>query len=343
MGLTPPADNIKPEFQLIANSEDITSKVRDKLQSLALTDATGTQADTLEIVLADDDPDRPIRKPPRGAELKLSIGYDGLLFAMGVFVVDEVGISGHPRVMTIRARGAPFEKSKGGASHLQTQKTRSWKRATTIDAMVSKIAKEHGMKSFVSSSLANVQLPHFSQTAESDVSFLVRVGKRYDAMVKCGGGTIAFLKRGEQKRADDTSMPTITVKQSDATNFEYHEASRDGGGTVVAFWHSRINARKKQVQVGSGEPIKQLRQYYTTEQAAKDAANAELDKRERGQCTFSLGMPGNPALSAECTLEPTGFHPDMPTIWLVTHVTHRLGSDGYKCDVEAELPNGAGD
>jgi phage protein D len=339
VGLTP----FKPDFKLVANGRDITTSIRERLLSLSLTDATGFEADTLELVLADNEPKRPVNKPPRGAELQLFMGFSGSLVKMGVFVVDEIEISGWPGEMTIRARGAPFEKSKGGASHLQTQKTRSWPRETTIKSMVSKIAKEHGLEALVSKSLEDIELPHYDQTAESDVSFLVRVGKRYDAMVKPGGGKLAFLKRGEQKKADGSPMSTVTVSAGEALNFRFAEASRDSGGTVVAFWHSKPQGKRHQVEVGSGEPVKQLRQFYTTEEAAKDAAQAELDKRKRAQATFTVNVPGNPSLSAECTLKPSGFHPDIPTTWLVTRVVHRLGSDGYRCDVDAELPNDAGE
>jgi phage protein D len=335
VGLT----DYKPEFQVLANQQDITDTLRDRLLSLSLTDATGFESDTLELVLADDKPGRPLRKPSRGAELQLSIGYNGSLVRMGVFVVDEVSLAGWPGTMTIRARGAPFEKSTGGASHLQTQKSRAWKRDTTIKAMVTKIAREHGLEPLVSKSLENIELPHFDQTAESDVSFLTRVGNRYDAMVKPAGGKLAFLKRGEQLRSDGSAMPRITAAAKDVSSWTFQETSRDDGGTVVAFWHHKKQAKRKQVQIGSGEPVKQLRQFYTSEEAAKAAAQAELDKRNRARGSLSISLPGNPTLSAECTLEVSGLHPDMPAEWLVTRVTHRLGSDGYKCDVDAELPN----
>lgn len=336
MGLT----DYKPRFRLVANSADITTVIQERFISLSLTDATGFESDTLEVVLADNKPDQPINKPPRGAELELFLGYDGALSKMGMYVVDEVEISGWPREMTIRARGTPFEKSKNGISYLQTQKTRTWNKDTTIKDMVATIAKEHNLHPLVSKSLENTLMPQFDQTAESDISFLVRVGKRYDAMVKPGGGKLSFLKRGEQKNADGEDMPIITVKPGETTSFRYTEASRDEGGTVVAYWHSTKAAKKQKVAVGSGEPVKQLRQFYTTEQAAKDAAQAELDKRQRGQSTFAVTMPGDPNLSAECTLAPKKFHPDIPANWLVTRVVHRLSvGEGYRCDVEAELPN----
>jgi uncharacterized protein len=335
VGLT----DVKPDFRILANKRDITAEVRQRLVSISLSDATGIESDTLELVISDTDPARPVRKPSRGAELELSLGYNGSLVRMGAFVVDEIEISGWPRTISIRARGTPFDESTSGAAHLQTQKTRTWKRETTIGDMVAKIAKEHGLKANVSQSLKQTKMPQFNQTAESDISFLVRVGKRYDAMVKPGGGKLSFIRRGEQSKADGSPMPTIAIKANEVTSFHFTEASRDDGGTIVAFWHATKQARRRQIEVGSGEPVTQLRHFYATEDAAKAAAKSELDKRKRGQATLSVSLPGNPALSAECALAPSGFHPDMPTTWLVTRVSHRLSADGYRCDVEAELPN----
>lgn len=325
MGLT----KHKPEFRLVANRADITAAIAKNFVNLVLTDATGFDSDLLEITLADNG----ITKPSKGAELELWLGYSGALTKMGLFVVDEIEMSGWPRQMVIRARGTPFENSKGGISQLQTQKTRVWKRETTLDAMVSKIANEHGLESLVSKSLVGISLPQFEQTAESDISFLVRVGVRYDAVVKTGGGKLVLFKRG------DFDMPQFTIDADDASKWSYSEASRDRGGTVVAFWHSTAKARREQVEVGSGEPVKQLRQWYTTEAAALAAAKAELDKRKRGVASFTVTVPGDAKLSADCRLVPRGFHPDLPELFLVTRVTHRVNDNGYVCDVEAELPN----
>ena len=65
-----------------------------------------------------------------------------------------------------------------GKRDFQTQKTRSWPVNTTIGAMVSKMAGEHGMTPATSPELANVQLPHIDQSAESDINLLVRLAKR---------------------------------------------------------------------------------------------------------------------------------------------------------------------
>lgn len=319
----------KPDFLILANKAKISTAIKNSLVSLSITDASGFESDTLEIVLDATG----IEKPAKGAELEVHLGYTGDLVKMGLYVVDEVTISGWPTTITIRARGTPFSKSKLGLVALHSQKTRTWARDTKIDAVIAKIAKEHNLTPLVSKSLQGIDLPQFDQTAESDISFLVRLGRRYDAIVKPGGGKLAMFRRG------DFEMPSITIDAVDATNWSYIESSRDTGGTVVAFWHSKANAERKQVEVGSGDPVKQLRHWYPDEASAKAAAKAEHDRRSRGAAEFWVTVPGNPRLSADNRLVPQGFFAGIPKLFVIKSVTHRLNHTGFSSDVQAELPN----
>lgn len=337
---------VTPEFRVSANSDDITKAIADRLLSIRLTDEFGFESDLVEIHLADHDPANPINKPPKGAELEVFLGYDGSVKRMGLFIADEIELAGWPGTMTIRARAATYEATPKGKKDLQTQKVRSWANGTKLGAMVQKIAKEHGMTAVVAKSLADIVLPHFSQTEESDISFLVRVTRTYDAVVKPSGGKLVLAKRGESQTASGEEMPDIELAATDCTGFSMTESAREEGGTVVAYWHSTAQSKKIEVKVGSGDPVKRLRHFYPTAAAAKAAAQGEMDKRTRGKCKLSLTMPGNTELQAEATLTLSGFRPGIPTDWLIRRVEHdfQAGSGGgYKCHVEAELSDSGGD
>lgn len=328
-----------PAFRILANGADITGIVSAPLRGLTITDEAGFQSDTLELTLADD-PLNPVAIPPTGAELEVWLGYrETGLQRMGLFVADEVELSGWPSEMVIRGRAAPYEGSKGGKSDLQTQKTRSWPKGTKLGDMVAKIAKEHGMQPAVAKSLQGIVLPHFDQTEESDISFLARVARKYDAVAKPGGGKLALSKRGESKTASGEDMPTIALAAQDCTRWSLSITTRDGGGTVVASYHDRGLAKRKEVKAGSGDPVRRLRHNFPDEASAKKAAQAELDKRDRSKNKLSLSMPGNPLLAAEAKLAIVGFRPGVPTSWLVSRVQHRFDTGaGYSCEVEAEKP-----
>lgn len=330
----------EPTFMVLANQLDITAAIAERFISLTLSDAVGMESDLLEITLADNDPDAPIAIPPTGAELNLFLGYDGINMPMGLFVCDEVEVAGWPGEMVIRARAAVYDKSKGGKSDLQTQKTRSWEKGTKLGDMVAKIAKEHGLEPSVAASLKSIALPHTDQADESDINLLTRLAKKYDAIVKPANGKLVLAKRGESKSVGGETLAPVFLVPGDCSAFRLVLAKRETAGMVVAYWHAVKQAKRNEVKVGRGEPVRRLKQYYPTEEMALAAARADLSRRQRAQETVSLSCTGSPLIAAEAPLTLAGFRPGVDGQWLISRVTHRLDkSSGYSCDVEAEKPN----
>jgi phage protein D len=333
-------EGIHPDWRLVANSQDITDTIKARLISLSLTDESGMDSDVLEIVLSDNDPENPIRKPPKGAELRFSLGYDGNLKDMGLFVADEFEIAGWPGELTIRARAAIFGASKGGKTNLQSQKNRDWPKGTKLGAMVAKIAKDHGMESAVAADLKGITLPHIDQADESDINLLIRVAKKYDAIVKPADGKIILAKRGSTKSVGGKQMPTIELEPYQCSRFRLVDSSRETAGTVVAYWHAVKQAKRNEVKVGDGEPVTRLKTYYPTQDMALAAARADLSRRSRNAVTLSIETVGAPEYAAECPLKlPLTWHPDVAGDWVVKRVVHNLGSDGYRCQLEGEKPD----
>lgn len=331
---------IEPTWRIIANQSDITDAIADRFISLSLTDAVGMESDTLEVTLADNNPHQPIAVPPTGAELELFLGYDGINQRMGLFICDEIELAGWPGEMVIRARAAVYDQSNGGKSDLQTQKTRSWEKETKLGDMVAKIAKEHGLEPAVADSLKSIQLPHIDQADESDINLLTRVARKYDAIVKPANGKLVLAKRGESKSVSGDELAPVALDPSDCASWRMVMAKRETAGMVVAYWHAVQSAKRNEVKVGKGEPVRRLKQYYPDEAMALAAARADLARRERAQETISLTVTGSPLIAAEAPLTLTGFRPGVDGEWLISRVMHRLAkSSGYTCDVEGEKPN----
>lgn len=331
---------IEPTWRVIANQSDITASIAERLISLTLTDAVGIESDLLEITLADDQPVAPIAVPPTGAELQVFIGYDGIEQPMGLFICDEVELAGWPGEMVIRARAAVYDKSKGGKSDLQTQKSRSWPKGTKLGDMVNKIAKEHSLTPAVADSLKSIELPHTDQADESDINLLVRMAKRYDAIVKPANGKLALAKRGESKSVSGEQLQPVAIDASECSAFRMVQAKRETAGMVVAYWHAVKQSKRNEVKVGTGEPVRRLKQYYPTEAMALAAARADLQRRQRAQETVSITCAGSPLIAAEAPLTLSGFRPNVDGNWLISRVTHRIdASSGYVCDLEGEKPN----
>ena len=330
---------LRPVYRLLANQTDITNTIRRRLISLRYTDEAGLDSDVLEIVLADNEPDHPIEIPPTGAELELFLGYDDMAERIGLFVADEVELSGWPGQMTIRARAAPFEKSKAGKINLQSQKTRDWDAGTTLGDVAKKIASEHGLIPAVAEELASVVLPHLAQIDESDINFLSRIIRRYDAAIKPAGGKLILAKVGEAKTVSGRDMPSVTLTPGDVSSWRVSIAKREKSGAVIAYWHETEAAKRHEVQVGEGEPITRLKMYYSSQALARAAAETELRKRERGTVSVSVTLPGRTDLIAEGRLILRGFRSGVDGEWSIKRAEHNLGSGGYTTSVEAETPN----
>lgn len=335
MGLT-------PEYKLVANSQDITDRIKDSFLSLRFTDGVGLEGDTLEVVLSDDEAE-PIPLPDTGAELELFLGYDGKTDRMGLFIVDDIDLDISPATLTIRGHAAAFEKSKGGKTHLQTQKTRSWPKGTKLGDLVKKIAGEHGLEPAVAKSLAGIALPHLDQSDESDLHFLNRLAKKHDAVLKPAGGKLALTKRGEGKSASGEDLPTVTIRPGENVSGRATISRREKSGTVVAYYQAVKRGKRVEVKVGSGEPVTRLRSQHATKEMALSAARSELDRRHRAEGKVSLSLPGRTDLAADAPLILEGFRTGISGKWIITRVEHELDKDaGYSCTVEGETPNSSG-
>lgn len=320
---------LMPCFSVVANGTDITSLIADLYEYVSITDGTGYESDTCEVSLIDD-PMRPIDLPKKGAELRISMGYDLAMVDMGLFIVSEISLSGPPEKMIIRGRAVPQLTSKNGITSLASQKSRSWPKDTTISAVVSKIAKEHGLDPLVSEAVAQIKLPHFDQSDESDLNFLLRIAKRYDAVCKPAGGKLLFVKRG------DIDLPVLTIAKEEVSDWEMTSSSSDSAGTVIAYWHDKKGAKKKEVKVGDGEPVKRLRHSYQDEKSAQAAAQASLDQSRRGEERLSLNLPGNPEISAEKPLTLINFREGIAGDWIIEQATHSIDKGvGFKTSLQA--------
>jgi len=333
----------RPSFKVIANDQNITALLAERFVRMSLSDETGFNSDTFEVTLSDTDPLKPVKIPPTGAELQVWLGFNDNLTPKGLFVCDEIELADAPSTMTIRAHAAPYDGTPNGKRDFQTQKSRSWPANTTIGAMVSKMAGEHGMTPATSPELANVQLPHIDQSAESDINLLVRLAKRYDAIAKPAGGKLIFAKRGNSKSlVSGAELPTIAVTRAQVVpgTLNMSLVRRESAGTVVAFYRDNRTATRHQVSIGSGDPVRRLRTGFKNAAMATSAAEAELTKRARGETKLRFSMAGHPLLTAESNLIMDGtFRAGIAGEWLITRVRHSVSPSGYTTDVEAEKPN----
>ena len=303
-----------PDFRLTLGDADLTAKVRDRLKTLTVTDNSGEESDTLEIVI--DDRDNTVESPPRGRVLNVSMGYrDAGLFYLGKFTVDEVEPEGPPDIITIRAKAADMRAG------LKVQRTRAF-RNTTIGAIVSRIADENGLQPAVAIELASRSVAHRDQANESDLHFLTRLGREYGAVAAPKDGKLVFAPSATGVSASGQALTAVTLDRADLTRWRAVQADRDEHGKVRARWRDTSAGRTKFAVAGSGDPVKTLRNLYPNEAAAKAAAEAELTRLKGAENGVELTLDGRADIVAQTPITVTGLRAELSGAWIVETAVH---------------------
>jgi phage protein D len=322
-----------PDFRITLEGQDLTSSIEPRLQGLTVTECRQDEADTLDLTL--DDHDNRLAIPKRGAVLEVSIGWLGSpLTSKGKFTVNEVEHSGAPDIITIRARSASMTKGMG------ERKEKSW-HGQTIAAIVRAIAATYQLKPAVGDALGKILIPHIDQTNESDMAFLTRLAKRYDAVMTVKNGSLLFMPIGEGRTSSGKELQVLAIARSDGDQHRYHIAERENYAGVKARWHSGGKGQTKDEIVGgeSEKNLKVLPEIYPTQAEAKAAATAELKRTQRSQATMDYTLAeGRAEIFPELPVTVSGFKPEIDeTPWLVKRVRHSIADGGFTSTLELEV------
>lgn len=304
-----------PAFTITADGEDMTALIADRLLSLSINDGDGMDADTLDLQL--DNRGRRIVEPATGARLAVALGYRGqALVQMGTWTVNGVGGSGPIETMTIRAEAEDL------SGPIRSPRTRAWEE-TTLSAVVTSIARRAGLTPFVSPRLAGIAIDYEAQTAESDLHFVTRLAKRFDAIAKPASGRLVVARRGE-----GLGDP-IEVSRADAADWRWSLGERGKYASVEARYGRPDVGSEATFVAGSGEPKRELRRVYPNAAEAREAATAELEAAARGERTFGIGLHKfRGDLFGGARLSLIGFGPSIDGAAEAQRVRHQLDASG---------------
>lgn len=320
----------RPLCRLVVNGTDITAAVEKRLVELTLTDNRGMEADQLDVMLSDHDGRLAI--PPRGAELRLWLGWsDSGLVDKGTFTVDELEHSGAPDTLSIRARSADLR------GDLKTRREQSW-HATTLGAVLSAIASRHNLKPQVEASLAAVPIAHLDQANESDANLLTRLGHEHDAIAAIKAGRLLFMPVGGASTASGLALPHVTLTREDGDQHRYLEADRDSYSGVRAHYYNPGSTKKQEAIAGAAGNLKDLRHSYADRDAALSAARAEWSRLQRGTATLGYTLAkGRPDLVPDQTFSLTGIKDEIAAyVWLGKSLRHQYTPNHYTTSLELE-------
>lgn len=321
-----------PLWKVTLDGVDLTARIKPMLMSLSITSCREDAADQLDICLSDADGKLAI--PPTRAKLHVWIGWDTSgLVDMGSFTIDEIDHAGAPDVLTLHGRSAELR------SVVRQQREQSYD-STTVGAIVDELAGRNGLKPRCSPKLASLGIVHIDQTNESDINFLSRLGKRYDAVATIKAGTLMFAPIGQGTSASGKPLPMLTITRATGDSHHWHTADRDAYSGVRAMYDDTAGGNTKDVIVGTddGEGVKTLRHTYESRSNAMRAARSVFQKLKRGAVTFDIGLArGRPEIFPELPATVSGFKPGIDaTDWIVVRASHSLIGNGYTTHVELE-------
>lgn len=331
MGLT-------PAFKVIAESQDITDKIKQRLLELTVTDNSGNKTDTVEIRL--DDENHALVLPSPQAKLEVWLGYkETSLEKLGTYIVDEVELSGPPNTLSIRAKSADMNQG------LKEPKTRTWQKPGKeperfkLTEIVETIAGDHSLSPLISDEFSQIDFEIVNQTNEHDMNLLTRLAGKVGAIAKPAGNYLLFLKKGESKSASGKSIPTITLSPKDVMSWNVSIAERGNFKKVIAKYRDTNESLEVEVTAGNSGPVYTISKQFKDKTEATDAAKAQLNAFLRGKNVVNLELPGNPALMAEAKLELVHFREGIDDTWVVESVTHKLSNQGYTASINANVVN----
>ncbi len=344
-----------PAFNVLMGGKVLTV-LDEKLISLELTDNRGFNAD--ELTISVDDSWGDIALPPRGAELSVSLGWQGEpLIYKGIYIVDEVSHSGPPDRIDITARSADFR------DEFNVKREVSW-HDVTVERIVSAIAHRYKLKPIISEQLMSAEIDHADQTQESDMSFLTRMADILGAIATVKNGCLLFILPGGGVSANGKALPEFAITRSSGDRHSFRIADRDAYTGVQAYWLDLDFGKKKKVTVrkrkktiekkprsssregdyiaGEDGNVFVLRTTYSSEIAAQRAAAAKWQQLQRGAAEFNLTLAyGRADLYPEMHGTVTGFKEAIDNQdWIIAKATHSIDDNGFqtRLELEAKIP-----
>lgn len=235
-----------PTFSITANGADITAAVLDRLVSLDITDTVDETSDSMTLVL--EDTAGTLALPKSGAKIEVAVGYNGANTRLGAFTVDEVQIEGPPDTVTVTGASTPFvdDRNGGGSASFTSRKSRSWE-GKTIGDIVKTIAGECSLQPVVDKALADIEIPHIAQVGESDANLLIRIARRYGAVLKPADGRLVLASEqgGQTTSGQDLAL---VLRPSDVSNYRVRIGGKSQGVT-------KVKARVHNYQTGESEDV----------------------------------------------------------------------------------------
>lgn len=319
---------MQPQFRIVADGNDITTLINQRLLLLRTSDKPGMQSDDFELRI--DARDGALALPSRGASIEVHLGYAGQpLTRLGRFTVDEVELSGPPDTLVIRGKASDLCGSG------KTTRSGSWE-ALPLQRIVSEIAARNGWQAVCP---LTVLVARVDQYAESDLAFITRLARLYDCTAKLANGQLLVLPRQAGKSASGKPLGVVTLDRSMVSKWQFRLDDQQTHKAVRTRHQDPASGALQVVEVANSavspddQPVHTDRHVYPNRAAAEQAARARLASFNRGTASLRLEMVGRTDLFAERSIETSGFCAGLDGLYLIDSVEQLFTNSGWQTTV----------
>ena len=310
-----------PIFKLLANKKDVTKLINMDAFFISFKDEAGSVSDEITLKIQGS-----FKKPSYEDELQLWIGTkEKDLFFCGVFKVQTSTYNkGKSIYMSITATGADFSKN------LKVKRSLSYENVS-IKKIVEIVASRHNLE--VSSDFDDIYVVHLEQTNESDLHFLKRLAQEDNAIFSIKNNTVIFKKKiKNNKKSKD--LPRFSLDEDECENVSIENTNKTLYNSCKAIWRDTKENIQKSITVGSGEPIKVIKDSFENVAQAKLKARAALEKANAGLKSGSIACYGF-EIYAGGILDLTGTYDDDGD-YDIKRVDHTVDESGWNINIEID-------
>lgn len=327
---------MRAEFEIVANNKDITPLIRDRLIELRVVDKPGMDSDEVEIKL--DDRDSKVIFPPKGATLRVSLGWSGQrLNYLGTFVVDEVELSGPPSSISVKGKPADLRQVSRG------QRDQSYEN-TTLEDIVKTVAARNGWQPVCK---VDAVVPRIDQLGESDIHFMTRIARQYGATASVKDGKLLVMPRDGGVSASGGALPSVSLSPADLISWKLTFPDRSGFKKIKTKSHNKKNGGQLDVIVPNDDADESGvsgthvdKHVYPSPEAAAAAAKSRKETLNRQTASGSMTMVGRADVAAEKHIVLKGFKAGADGKFLIDGVTHTYNGGSWVTDVSINAGNG---
>lgn len=308
--------------------KDRTKDVLPYLSEFSHVDNASNESDTVSITLGDKD-----RKwtgawmPEKGDKIDAEIHCynwkkqgDHKKITFGRFCIDDIGVSGNPRTLTVSSVSGSVLGFKA------TNRTKVWKK-TTVKGILKQIAKRYKLKASYNAS--NIKIASIEQSSQSDAGFLQSLAASYGLYLKAYKDKLVMYDKEKYKAK--RSVHTVALKEVESWSWDDNLIGAYTGGSISFKSGNKI----KRLILGKGKRMYNLSDEATSESDAKRKLKAAITLAYEERTTLEFSIMGDPSYVAGQTITVTGESSKINGKYFIKQVTHSLGaSSGYTTSVE---------